>query len=181
MYVDVTEDATAKQLLMLKSDLQSHVKPERSLILNARVLMKINHESLGNFLLFFNGIIALLFLLSFYQLVLSIDQNLKENKYQIGVLRSMGMNKKDIMSMTLIEATCNIVAATILGFFTGYLLGGCTINMLTTIWESPLVQTIEWAKLGWLIVISVGTVYFGTRISIGVVNKMKISSILKGL
>ena len=48
------------------------------------------------FNVFFQSVIALLFLLGFYQLTLNIQANLKESKWQIGVLRSMGMNKKDI-------------------------------------------------------------------------------------
>jgi len=81
------------------------------------------------FNVFFNSVIALLFLLGFYQLILNIQANLKDSKWQIGVLRSMGMNKKDIESLTLVEATANILSASMLGFLVGFILSYVTINM----------------------------------------------------
>ena len=96
------------------------------------------------------------------------------------MLRSIGMTKKDIESITLHEATVNILSATIIGFFTGYILAMISMLMLTSVWEIPIVFEINWLILFWLIIVTFTIVIIGTKICIYSVNKMRISSILKG-
>lgn len=181
MLIDTAEDTSPSQELALRSFLQSQIKPDSSLIFNSRVLIEINTERMNDLLAFFNIIIAMLYVLSFYQLILSIDANLNDNIYQIGVLRSMGVTKKDVLTITQIEASANILAATILGFFTGYAQGIISVTMLNTIFEIPVDRRVNWPKLGFLIGISFIIVHFGTRLSVSLVNRKKISSILKGI
>lgn len=72
----------------------------------------------------------MLSVLAFFKLVLSIEANLKDTQQQIGILRSMGMTKNDIERLTLEEATSNIVAATVMGFFTGYFLALQSVSVI---------------------------------------------------
>ena len=53
----------------------------------------LNDENFATFILFFNTVILMLSVLAFFKLVLSIEANLKDLRWQIGVLRSMGMTK----------------------------------------------------------------------------------------
>ena len=89
------------------------------------------------FTVFFNSINAFLFLLAFYQLLLSIQESLESSKWQIGVLRSMGMTKKQVSLLTLIEFACNILSATLIGFAAGYLLGVVTLQSIFLLQEVP--------------------------------------------
>ena len=94
-------------------------------MIDVQALKKENKDNFFAFKVFFSSIIGMLAVLAFFKLVLSIEANLKDTQQQIGVLRSIGMTKKDIERMTLEEATSNIIAATIIGFFTGYFLAIC--------------------------------------------------------
>jgi ABC-type lipoprotein release transport system permease subunit len=102
--------------------LQSQIDVEKSYILNFKEIQEQENEHLAGFNLFFNSIVGLLFVLAFYQLVLSIQANLRDNRWQLGVLRSIGLNKDNLKSITLIEASANICSSAVIGFFTGYLL-----------------------------------------------------------
>lgn len=55
-----------------------------------------------------------------------------------------------------------------------------SMSLMNTIFELPINFDIDWLALILLMSISVLTVYFGTGIGISHVNKMKISTILKG-
>ena len=91
------------------------------------------------------------------------------------------MTKKDIERMTLEEATSNIIAATIIGFFTGYFLAICQVSVLKTLFEQPVDWTIEWKVFGIVLLLSTSVVVIGTKISMAIVNGKGISGLLRGL
>lgn len=131
-------------------------------------------------LIFLYMITGLLFLMSFFQLLLSIEGNIKENQWQVGVLRSIGLTKSDVKSVVLTEATANILTAELIGFVIGYIVMVSSMSLMNTIFELPINFDIDWMTLFMLMSISVLTVYFGTGLGISHINKMKISKILKG-
>ena len=121
-----------------------------------------------------------LFLLSFYQLLLAIDESLQESKYAIGVLRAMGMRKGHVTNLTVTEALANIIAATTIGFILGRFLSAIAMSVLTNLLEMPIDTSLNLNELLVLISISIFTVYLGTKISVTILNKKKITAILKG-
>ena len=55
----------------------------------------------------------------------------------------MGMTKQDIERLTLEEATSNIVAATVVGYLTGWFLALASVSVLTSFWEVPVFWELE--------------------------------------
>lgn len=92
----------------------------------------------------------------------------------------MGMTKQDIERLTLEEATSNIVAATLVGYITGWFLALASVSVLTTIWEVPVFWELELELLALITLLGAGTVFVGTKICINLVNGKSIASILKG-
>lgn len=142
--------------------------------------MKESSERYFVFKVFFNSINAFLFLLAFYQLLLSIQANLEDNKYQLGVLRSIGLNKSHIHTLTMTEASVNILSATIIGFFTGYVMAIVSLKMISACFELPMSYSLDWIILFWLLAVSFSIVVGGTRLCVDYINKKSIYGILKG-
>ena len=134
----------------------------------------------GGIQLFLYLMAGFLFLLSFYQLLLAIDESLQESKYAIGVLRAMGMRKGQVTNLTVTEALANIIAATTIGFILGRFLSVVAMSVLTNLLEMPIDTSLNLGELLVLISISIFTVYLGTKISVTIINKKKITAILKG-
>jgi len=134
----------------------------------------------GGIQLFLYLMAGFLFLLSFYQLLLAIDESLQESKYAIGVLRAMGMRKGQVTNLTVTEALANIIAATTIGFILGRFLSVVAMSVLTNLLEMPIDTSLNLGELLVLISISIFTVYLGTKISVTILNKKKITAILKG-
>jgi len=134
----------------------------------------------GGIQLFLYLMAGFLFLLSFYQLLLAIDESLQESKYAIGVLRAMGMRKGQVTNLTVTEALANIISATTIGFILGRFLSVVAMSVLTNLLEMPIDTSLNLGELLVLISISIFTEYLGTKISVTIINKNKITAILKG-
>lgn len=94
LFIDLAPATTPKETLNLKSNLQSILDFKTSFILNQSQMLEESRSRMQIFTVFFNSINAFLFLLAFYQLLLSIQESLESSKWQIGVFRSMGMTQK---------------------------------------------------------------------------------------
>lgn len=54
-------------------------------------------------------------------MVLTIQANIRDSEWELGVLRSMGMNKSDVMRLTVYESLSNNLASILCGFVIGLL------------------------------------------------------------
>jgi ABC-type antimicrobial peptide transport system permease subunit len=66
------------------------------------------------------GIIALI--LAFFLLLTSTNANIRDNFWELGVLKAIGLNKTQCQSMLLYEAYSTVIAAIFLGCSIGILI-----------------------------------------------------------
>ena len=145
------------------------------------VIKEKTKETLDTYTIFTYLITFLLVGMSFFELILSIEGNLKENIYQIGVLRSMGLSKADIHKIVLLETTGNIGAALVMGVLLGYCVTLSSITTMTTVVEMPAAVEIDWVSVGVMSLTCILIVICGTTIGVKVVNRKSISNIIKGI
>mmetsp|Transcript_11015 Transcript_11015/g.16712 ORF Transcript_11015/g.16712 Transcript_11015/m.16712 type:complete len:141 (+) Transcript_11015:4154-4576(+) len=130
--------------------------------------------------LMFTIIIAMLFVLSFFQFILSVQANLKESKWQIGVLRAIGLKKDSVSSLVLIESSAVILAATLIGFIVGYVITILSVSLFQVIAELPTDYSVDWVSLVSLTLLGLVTVWVGTKMSMHIINSKRITQILRG-
>ena len=98
----------------------------------------------------------------------------------MGVLRAMGMTQADVRTLVLVEATSNIFASMLIGVAMGW------FNVILSAKVTMLIQerkgdiVFDWITIGALVAVCSFIVFFGTLIGVQVINRKKISSILKG-
>jgi ABC-type antimicrobial peptide transport system permease subunit len=69
-----------------------------------------------------NSIISFIcYILGGFQLVITIQSNIRDSMWELGVLRSMGMNKNDVLKVTVYESLANNMASVLCGFIIGLL------------------------------------------------------------
>jgi ABC-type lipoprotein release transport system permease subunit len=50
-----------------------------------------------------------------------VQANIRDSQWELGVLRSMGLNKKDVLKLTIYESIANNFSSILLGFIIGLL------------------------------------------------------------
>jgi len=95
-------------------------------MINARQIRKILTNTMQVFDLFVSimGVIALVF--SFFLLLVSTTQNIKENVWEYGCLRAIGFTNAQGMRMFMYEQFSVIITSTILGSLVGSILAFVT-------------------------------------------------------
>ena len=180
LMVKMNKSMTLEQQMKFKSALQSEVDYQTTWVFDVGRMKFKMKEAIDNTMLFLMIITALLFGMVFFQLVLSIESNLKENMWQIGVLRSMGMRKKDIYSVVLIESMGLILASMLLGTFIGYFVTVTSVQTSVSILEMPIKIGVDWLMIAFVTITCIGVTFLGSSFGVKVANEKKISNILKG-
>jgi ABC-type antimicrobial peptide transport system permease subunit len=103
-------------------------------------------------------------MISIFGLVSSMYAIMLERKFEIGILRSMGMKARNVRNMFSIESLTILLAAgimgTIIGTFTAYLLES-TMALMT---EMPVIFTLPWDTLLRVFILSISIATLGTYI-----------------
>ncbi len=103
-------------------------------------------------------------MISIFGLVSSMYAVILERKFEIGILRSMGMKNRNVRNMFLIESMIILLAAgimgTIIGTYTGYLLQ-TTMGLMT---EMPTIFTLPIDTLLRVFILSISFAFLGTYV-----------------
>jgi len=101
-------------------------------------------------------------IISIFGLVSSMYAVILERKFEIGILRSMGMKSRNVRNMFLIESMITLLSAgvmgTIIGTFTGYLLES-TMALMS---EMPIIFSIPMDTLLRVFILSIAFAFLGT-------------------
>ncbi|MFX0006047.1 MAG: ABC transporter permease [Promethearchaeota archaeon] len=109
-------------------------------------------------------ILTFTIIISIFGLVSSMYAVVLERKFEIGILRSMGMKTRNVRNMFLIESMIILLSAgvmgTIIGTYTGYLLQS-NMSLMT---EMPIVFSIPMDTLFRVFILSISFAFLGTYI-----------------
>ena len=126
-------------------------------------------------------IIALtLFLMTFFQITVSVQASLREDSQELGVLRAIGLKKSAVVRVSLYETLSTLVGAMFLGTLIGLFSAGLIALLFITASEMPLVLNIPQATLLAMLLMSLCTIVIGTVLGARGITKKSITSILRG-
>ena len=114
------------------------------------------------------GMIALI--ITFFLLLISTTHNIKDNIWEYGVLRSMGVTKAQGKRIYMYEAFLVIFAAGILGTIIGLIVSVLVTIQFNVFLEQPFTLNFPGYFVGGLVFVALTTTYFAVAIPISQVN-----------
>ncbi|CDW88470.1 permease-like protein [Stylonychia lemnae] len=190
VYVNFKNHATDDEINNMKNSMVKIAGDNNAIAFDTRQFNK----GLSDFMIvmyLFSGIVAvILFLLTFFQLIVSISSNIRDDEWELGVLRAMGMRKTEIQKITSYEYTANILTPTFLGIIIGAICASTMSTLFLAIAELPFKLMVKFDESYFqisftsiivMIVCAVLTIIIGTAIGSRVINRKSISQVLKGL
>jgi len=131
-------------------------------------------------LLFFNLVAIITTLLCFFILWLSFSANVRENVWEYGVLRSLGLTANEITRIYIYEAMALIITSILLGAATG-LLVSYTLSLQFNLFSELNTQfEFPWLLFGSVFAMSVFAAFMGSYLATRKYAHQEISSVIRG-
>lgn len=119
------------------------------------------------------------FVISFFLLLVSTTQNIKENMWEFGVLRAIGLKKGEVERVYVYESAAVTLSSIVLGFIVGLLLAIVITVQFGLFIELPFSLPFPTYLVLTMVVLSILTTYFASVIPTREINKREIAAILK--
>ena len=119
--------------------------------------------------------------LSFFLLLVSTTQNIRENVWEYGCLRAMGFSKAQGLRAFMYEAFSIVVSAVILGSTVGVVTASLVTAQLILFFQFPFDLSFPYEILIAMFIMALATTYCAVYIPVKAVNDREISTIIKGI
>merc|ERR1711957_839301 len=179
LFVKLTPDCTEENRLFIANGIRALFRDQVTLFTDTIELV----EQLKSTTLVFNifiGLIAMISLtLTFFLLLVSTRQNVRDNIWEYGVLRSMGFTKAQGQRLYTYESFLVVCSAALLGVCIGLITATLVTAQFYLFLELPLVVKPPWMLVGIPLTVSIVTTFFAVLIPVQEVNKKRIANVLK--
>lgn len=163
----------------IKNGIKNYLR-DTDILLDTIDIAEQTNQSL-QFMTILNTVIAALTsLISFFMLLISLVKNIKDNIWELGIMRSMGLDKKQIYLVYFVETLAVIFAALIIGTVVGMIVAATGVVYYVIFFELPFKFYFPYVEFFSLTIFLILTSVLTTYIGIGGVVHHSISKILKG-
>ena len=119
-------------------------------------------------------------ILGAFQLVVTVSANISDSMWELGVLRSMGCTRQQIMRVIVYELVSTTLSAITLGYVCGIIVSVLSIAIFHIIVELPMKVNLPTTLLIQLFFFAIASMIAGAKYGTSVLFKKNIAGILKG-
>ena len=171
IFVKLSPNITTERRDFIANGIRSYFKDDQTILLDLAFAMESVTSSLTLFQLFV-GVVGLIALcLAFFLLMVSTTQNIKENVWEYGCLRAVGLNKVQGIRVFMYEQYIVIICSLILGTAVGIVLAAICTAQFFLFLEFPFRLVFPSELLYAMIGLALLTTFFAVWIPINRVNK----------
>ena len=128
MFVKLSPDISDERREFLANGIRSYFRNDITVLLDKKVAFQAVEKSLLIFQLFVALVGTIALTLAFFLLLISTTQNVKENVWEYGCLRAIGVTKVQGLKIYLYEQYAIILSALCLGTIVG-----CILSIVVTL------------------------------------------------
>ena len=160
--------------------MNNHLNGVKYYILNLANVIETSEKikKVIGYILLVLGIIALI--LSFFLIWISFYSNIRENITEYGILRSIGVTKKQSVRIYLYEAASILLSSIIIGTFIGIIISCSLILQFDIFLELPFIFHFPFFICCILVIIGIFLGLLGSYYPILLVNSLSLVKIMKG-
>eukprot|EP00301_Raphidiophrys_heterophryoidea_P020406 c5107_g1_i1.p1 GENE.c5107_g1_i1~~c5107_g1_i1.p1 ORF type:complete len:1182 (-),score=262.23 c5107_g1_i1:244-3789(-) len=180
LFIALHPNAPSTNISALADTLKTAISSGNAQVLKLdSVISSLNEVS--NFvgtLFYFTIVIASI--LCLFSLFLSVYGNVRENSWEYGVLRALGVGASSLQRAYIYEALSVVLAAVANGTVVGIIIA-LILALFTTAWtELPLRWTFPGDVYGILLAIALLVVFVGTYVPTRNMNRLSIANVIRG-
>lgn len=170
IFVKLNDSISEERRDFIANGIRSYFKDEQTVLLDLNFAMKAVTSSLGLFQIFVGVVGAIALSLAFFLLMVSTTQNIKENIWEYGCLRAIGLSKAQGLRVYMYEQYTVIVCALILGTLVGFILAAICTAQFFLFLEFPFRLEFPAELLYAMIAMAIVTTFFAVWVPVKRVN-----------
>ena len=128
LFIRLVSNTTRFERSILMNNLMNFIRDETMIVFDKQSFIERIDQRMIILDIFNAAISIICFALGMFQLIVSISANIRDSMWELGVLRAMGMNKKDILRITMYESAVNNLSSIVLGFIIGFIIASCLMS-----------------------------------------------------
>ena len=160
--------------------LRNFISDSFTIVLDTIDLLSTTNVATVLLLLFFNVVAIIAATLCFFVLWLSFTANIKENSWEFGVLRAIGLSAAQVIRVYIYEALCIILAALVLGSMSGLLIAVTLTLQFDLFSEMPFHFDFPYGLFIFVVIMSAVIAVLGSFLPANEIRKKQIANVLKG-
>jgi ABC-type antimicrobial peptide transport system permease subunit len=180
LFINLNKSISKDERGVVTNGIRAFFKDDLTLLLDKKEISESLQSSLDLMQIFVTIIGFICLTLSFFLLLISTTANIKENMWELGVLRAVGLSQDQSRRVFMYEAFAVIFGALLLGIVVGLTIALTLTAQFYLFIELPFKLAFPTMLFVSMIIMSLGTTFFAVWIPVKDVNKKKIASILKG-
>lgn len=165
----------------IANGIRSFFKDDQTVLLDLQFAMKSVTSSLQLFQIFVGVVGAIALCLAFFLLMVSTTQNIKENVWEYGCLRAIGLNSRQGLRVFMYEQYIVIICSLILGTLVGLVLAAICTAQFFLFLEFPFRLEFPAELLYAMFALALLTTFFAVYLPVQRVNKERIATTIKGI
>jgi hypothetical protein len=139
LWIAFKPEATSRDIDVVIDTLRNVLPDNGIVILNVKGLVEATQTASNAIIIFFNVVAIINSIISFFLLWLSFDANVRENSWEFGVLRSLGVPATTVTRAYVYESVAVVLGAVILGTIVGLLVSITLTLQFNLFLELPFV------------------------------------------
>lgn len=160
--------------------LRNYLPNDSFLVFDTTDLLKSTSVAINMLIVFFNVVSVIAVILCFFLLWLSFDANVRENSWEFGVLRAIGLSYAQVIRVYVYEALSLILTASLLGSSIGMLVAITLQLQFNLFTEMPFQFTFPYTLFFSVFFLSIGVSVGGAYLPAKALSKKTIAESLKG-
>ena len=165
----------------LANGLRNYFLNDLTILIDTQTLVDTSQEAFFFINLFYIIVAVISMILSFFLILVSFLSNVKENSWEFGVLRAIGMNKYQMTRLYMYEAGVLTTCAGILGTIVGIVVAVTLVMQLLLFTELPFEFLFPTDIFCVTFFLGIGTALGGSYYAVKEIREKSIADITKGL
>jgi ABC-type antimicrobial peptide transport system permease subunit len=180
LFVRLHEDASLIEREFVMNSLRNFVTDDLTQVVDTVTLVESTQTALDLLNYFFIAVTVIAVTLCFFVLWLSFTANIRENAWELGVLRALGLTEAQVVRVYVYEAVALIASSVVLGTTIGILQATTLTLQFNLFTELPFTFDFPLPLYATVIVLSTGAALGGSVFPARKFQRRPIAQVLKG-
>ena len=181
LLINFAKPLSVEDRIKLGDGLNNFIKGQDSFVIDTNDALEKLEQVLMVIGVFYQIVSVVSIILSFFLVWVSFVSNVKENSWEYGVLRAIGLNKTQMNKIYVFEAVSLTTAASVLGTVVGIVVAVIVTYQFNAFSELPFMFFFPTKQFVFTLGLTFFTAIFGSIFALDDIRERQIANIIKGI